>query len=124
MGISTLSSSPPTDTHCDIIHAAARAGKATICKDPADMSSALIRDCMAAVAKHNTPFMTAFNRRFDPSFAHLQTKPVFALPRTAFPSGTFSDGLCGETSAIRNRVEDADRTITIDLRSLAGAAFA
>lgn len=64
----------PTDTHYDIIHAAARAGKAIFCEKPVDMSAARIRDCMAIVAKHNTPFMTAFNRRFDPSFAYLQAR--------------------------------------------------
>lgn len=64
----------PTDTHYDFIHAAARAGKAIFCEKPVDMSSARIRECMAVVAKHNTPFMTAFNRRFDPSFAHLQAR--------------------------------------------------
>ncbi len=62
----------PTDTHYDIIHAAARAGKAIFCEKPVDMSAARIRECMAVVAKNNVPFMTAFNRRFDPSFAHLQ----------------------------------------------------
>ncbi len=36
------------------------------------MSAARIRDCIDIVTAHNTPFMTAFNRRFDPNFAHLQ----------------------------------------------------
>jgi len=62
----------PTDTHFDIIHAAAKAGKAIFCEKPVDMSAARIRDCIDIVTAHNTPFMTAFNRRFDPNFAHLQ----------------------------------------------------
>lgn len=64
----------PTDTHYDIIHAASKAGKAIFCEKPVDMSSDRIRDCMDVVAAHNTPFMTAFNRRFDPSFANLQQR--------------------------------------------------
>jgi myo-inositol 2-dehydrogenase/D-chiro-inositol 1-dehydrogenase len=62
----------PTTTHYDIIHAAAAAGKAIFCEKPVDLSVARIRECLDAVAKAGVPFMTAFNRRFDPSFAHLQ----------------------------------------------------
>ncbi|MFP7569440.1 inositol 2-dehydrogenase [Marivita sp. S2033] len=66
----------PTDTHYDIIHAAAKAGKAIFCEKPVDMSADRIRDCMDVVAANDTPFMTAFNRRFDPNFAHLQARIV------------------------------------------------
>ncbi|SUZ33371.1 Inositol 2-dehydrogenase [Roseibaca ekhonensis] len=62
----------PTDTHYDIIHAASKAGKAIFCEKPVDLSAARIRACMEVVRANNTPFMTAFNRRFDPSFAHLK----------------------------------------------------
>ncbi|QEE34777.1 inositol 2-dehydrogenase [Octadecabacter sp. SW4] len=62
----------PTDTHYDIIHAAAKAGKAIFCEKPVDMSADRIRACIAVVEANKTSFMTAFNRRFDPSFAHLQ----------------------------------------------------
>ena len=64
----------PTDTHYDLIHAAASAGKAIFCEKPVDMSADRIRDCMAAVNTAGVPFLTAFNRRFDPNFAHLQTQ--------------------------------------------------
>lgn len=62
----------PTDTHYDLIHAAARAGKAIFCEKPVDLSSDRIRDCIRVVKDAGVPFMTAFNRRFDPNFAHLQ----------------------------------------------------
>ncbi|MEO0358197.1 MAG: inositol 2-dehydrogenase [Pseudomonadota bacterium] len=62
----------PTDTHFDLIHKAAAAGKAIFCEKPVDLASDRIRTCAAAVDAVNVPFMTAFNRRFDPSFAHLQ----------------------------------------------------
>lgn len=64
----------PTDTHFDIIQAAAKAGKAIFCEKPVDLSTDRIRQCLDEVAKANVPFMTAFNRRFDPNFAHLQSK--------------------------------------------------
>ena len=64
----------PTDTHYDLIHAAAANGKAIFCEKPIDMSADRIRDCIKAVDAAGVPFMTAFNRRFDPSFANLQKR--------------------------------------------------
>jgi myo-inositol 2-dehydrogenase/D-chiro-inositol 1-dehydrogenase len=66
----------PTTTHFDIIHAAAKNGKAIFCEKPVDLSVDRIRACLDAVAKANVPFMTAFNRRFDPSFAYLKQQIV------------------------------------------------
>ncbi len=62
----------PTTTHYDLIHQAAANGKAIFCEKPVDLSVDRIRECLAAVDRAGVPFMTAFNRRFDPSFAHLQ----------------------------------------------------
>ncbi|MCK0167320.1 inositol 2-dehydrogenase [Jannaschia sp. S6380] len=62
----------PTDTHFDLIHAAAEAGKAVFCEKPVDMSANRIRTCIDAVEKSGIAFMTGFNRRFDTSFAHLR----------------------------------------------------
>ncbi len=64
----------PTDTHFDLIMAAAKAGKAIFCEKPVDMSADRIRELIAAVEKAGVPFMTAFNRRFDPSFANVQAR--------------------------------------------------
>jgi myo-inositol 2-dehydrogenase / D-chiro-inositol 1-dehydrogenase len=64
----------PTDTHYDLIHAAAANGKAIFCEKPIDMSADRIRDCIKAVTAAGVPFMTAFNRRFDPNFANLQKR--------------------------------------------------
>ncbi len=71
-GIDAVIIGTPTTTHYDLIHAAAAAGKAIFCEKPIDLSVARIHDCLAAVEKAGVPFMTAFNRRFDPNFAHLQ----------------------------------------------------
>ncbi len=64
----------PTDTHYDLIHAAAKAGKAIFCEKPVDLSSDRIRNCKAVVETAGVPFLTAFNRRFDPNFADLQAR--------------------------------------------------
>lgn len=64
----------PTDTHYDLIHAAARAGKAIFCEKPVDMSADRIRDCIKVVDETGVSFMTAFNRRFDANFANIQSR--------------------------------------------------
>jgi myo-inositol 2-dehydrogenase/D-chiro-inositol 1-dehydrogenase len=64
----------PTDTHYDLIMAAAKAGKAIFCEKPVDMSAGRIRELIAVVEETGVAFMTAFNRRFDPSFANVQTR--------------------------------------------------
>lgn len=64
----------PTDTHFDLIHGAAAAGKAIFCEKPVDMSVARIRQCLKAVAAAGVPFMTGFQRRFDPNFALLKAR--------------------------------------------------
>ena len=62
----------PTTTHYDLIHQAAAAGKAIFCEKPVDLSVNRIVECLSAVAIAGVPFMTAFNRRVDPSFSHLK----------------------------------------------------
>ena len=64
----------PTDTHYDLIHAAARVGKAIFCEKPVDLSADRIRDCIKVVEDNGVGFFTAFNRRFDPNFANVQTR--------------------------------------------------
>ena len=64
----------PTTTHYDLIHSAARAGKAIFCEKPIDMSADRIRDCMKVVEENDVAFMTGFNRRFDANFANIQAR--------------------------------------------------
>ncbi|WP_171208296.1 MULTISPECIES: inositol 2-dehydrogenase [unclassified Ruegeria] len=64
----------PTDTHFDLIHKTAAAGKAIFCEKPIDMSVDNIRTCMKAVEEAGVTFMTGFNRRFDPNFGHLRAR--------------------------------------------------
>ncbi len=64
----------PTETHYDLIHKAASAGKAIFCEKPVDLSADRIRKCIELVEASHVPFMTAFNRRFDPNFAAVQQR--------------------------------------------------
>ncbi|MEM8825121.1 MAG: inositol 2-dehydrogenase [Pseudomonadota bacterium] len=64
----------PTTLHYDQIHALARAGKAIFCEKPIDLSSTRAAECRDAVSAAGIPFFTAFNRRFDPHFAHLKAQ--------------------------------------------------
>ncbi len=64
----------PTTLHFDQIHALAAAGKAIFCEKPIDLSSERAAQCQSAVAAAGVAFFTAFNRRFDPSFAHLKAQ--------------------------------------------------
>ena len=60
-----------TDTHADLIEAAARAGKAIFCEKPVDLDSARARACLEVVAECGVPLAIGFNRRFDPNFLAL-----------------------------------------------------
>ena len=61
-----------TDTHADLIEAAARAGKAVLCEKPIDLSLARVDACLRVVADAGVPLMVGFNRRFDHNFMTLQ----------------------------------------------------
>jgi len=64
----------PTDTHFDLIQSAAKAGKAIFCEKPIDMSVDNIRACITVIEDTGVPFLTGFNRRFDPNFATLRAR--------------------------------------------------
>lgn len=62
----------PTDTHSDLIEAAAAAGKAVLCEKPVDLSLERASACLSNVGSKASSIMIGFNRRFDPSFATLK----------------------------------------------------
>lgn len=64
----------PTDTHFDLIQESAKAGKAIFCEKPVDMSADRIRQCIETVEAAGVPFLTGFNRRFDPGFASIRAR--------------------------------------------------
>jgi myo-inositol 2-dehydrogenase/D-chiro-inositol 1-dehydrogenase len=57
----------PTDTHAELIVAAAEAGKAIFCEKPVSLDLAEVDRALAAVAAAGVPFQIGFNRRFDPA---------------------------------------------------------
>jgi myo-inositol 2-dehydrogenase/D-chiro-inositol 1-dehydrogenase len=61
-----------TDTHADLVEAAARAGKAIFCEKPLDLDRRRAEACAAVAEQCGVPLMVAFNRRFDPNFARLE----------------------------------------------------
>lgn len=61
-----------TDTHADLIEAAARADKAVFCEKPVDLDSARAKACLEVVAACGIPLAIGFNRRFDPNFLALR----------------------------------------------------
>jgi myo-inositol 2-dehydrogenase/D-chiro-inositol 1-dehydrogenase len=63
-----------TDTHADLVEAAARAGKAVFCEKPLDLDRRRAEACVAVARECGVPLMVGFNRRFDPNFARLETQ--------------------------------------------------
>jgi myo-inositol 2-dehydrogenase/D-chiro-inositol 1-dehydrogenase len=61
-----------TNTHADIIEAAAHHGKHVFCEKPIDLDLRRIEQALAVVAKAGVKFQVGFNRRFDPSFAKVR----------------------------------------------------
>jgi myo-inositol 2-dehydrogenase/D-chiro-inositol 1-dehydrogenase len=61
-----------TNTHADLVEAAARAGKAIFCEKPIDLDLRRVNAVLDVVADAGVPFFVGFNRRFDPSFRALQ----------------------------------------------------
>ncbi|MGU7772363.1 inositol 2-dehydrogenase [Burkholderia sp. MR1-5-21] len=63
-----------TNTHADLIVAAANAGKAVFCEKPIDLTIARSRECADAVRRNGITCMIGFQRRFDPTFAALKAR--------------------------------------------------
>jgi myo-inositol 2-dehydrogenase / D-chiro-inositol 1-dehydrogenase len=56
-----------TDTHAELIVAAARAGKAIFCEKPVSLDLAELDRALREVDAAGVPFQIGFNRRFDPA---------------------------------------------------------
>jgi len=56
-----------TNTHVDLITAAARQGKAVLCEKPIDLDIRRVERCLAMLKNHRVPVAIGFNRRFDPT---------------------------------------------------------
>jgi len=63
-----------TDTHADLIEAAAKSGKAVFCEKPVDLSSSRVEQCLRVVSDCGVPLAIGFNRRFDPNFQAIRRR--------------------------------------------------
>jgi myo-inositol 2-dehydrogenase/D-chiro-inositol 1-dehydrogenase len=63
-----------TDTHADLVIAAARAGKAILCEKPLDLDASRAAATLDVVERAGVLLALGFNRRFDPSFNRLHAR--------------------------------------------------
>lgn len=61
-----------TDTHADMVVAAAAKGKHVFCEKPVDLTVARVKTALAAVEKAGVKLQIGFNRRFDHNFARIE----------------------------------------------------
>ena len=66
-GIDAVLIASSTDTHVDLIVAAAHAGKAVFCEKPIDLSLQRVAECWRRVRDRGVPIQIGFNRRYDAS---------------------------------------------------------
>jgi len=71
-GIDAVLICSPTDTHADLIVAAAKAGKHIFCEKPVDTDLERIKSTMKVVEESGVKFQIGFNRRFDHNHRALQ----------------------------------------------------
>jgi myo-inositol 2-dehydrogenase/D-chiro-inositol 1-dehydrogenase len=62
----------PTDTHAEIIIAAAQAGKHIFCEKPVALTLAQTDAAIAAAERAGVTLMLGFNRRFDANYARVR----------------------------------------------------
>jgi myo-inositol 2-dehydrogenase / D-chiro-inositol 1-dehydrogenase len=65
-----------SDTHVDLLIAAAQAGKAVFCEKPVSLDLAEVDRALAAIEAAGVPFQIGFNRRFDPAHASVREAVV------------------------------------------------
>ena len=66
-GVDAVAICSSTETHADLIVAAAEAGKPIFCEKPISLDLAEVDRALAAVDAAGVPFQIGFNRRFDPA---------------------------------------------------------
>ncbi|MBV9002098.1 MAG: inositol 2-dehydrogenase [Solirubrobacterales bacterium] len=61
-----------SDTHVDLLVAAAEAGKAVFCEKPVSLDLGELDRALGAIDAAGVPFQIGFNRRFDPAHASVR----------------------------------------------------
>jgi myo-inositol 2-dehydrogenase/D-chiro-inositol 1-dehydrogenase len=72
-----------TDTHADLLVAAARAGKPVFCEKPVSLDLGEVDRALGEVERAGVPFQVGFNRRFDP--AHQAVRDAVAAGTIGAP---------------------------------------
>ncbi len=75
-GVSAVLVCSSTDTHADVVQAAAAAGKQIFCEKPIDLELARARTCADAVKRAGVTCLIGFQRRYDPTFSALKARIV------------------------------------------------
>ena len=73
-GVDAVLIASSTDTHVELITAAAKAHKAILCEKPIDLDIAKVDACWKEIGGLGVPIQIGFNRRYDPSFAEVQKR--------------------------------------------------
>lgn len=68
-GVHAVAICSSSDTHVDLVVAAAAAGKAIFCEKPISLDLDEVDRGLEAVKRAGVPFQVGFNRRFDPAHA-------------------------------------------------------
>ena len=132
-----------TDTHADLILAAAAAGKQIFCEKPVDLAIARARSCAEAVARAGVTCMIGFQRRFDPTFAALKKRLAAGeigtpemlvvtsrdpgappIPYIKSSGGIFKDMLIHDFDIFRWILEDEAETVHANASCLVDPAIA
>jgi len=132
-----------TDTHADLIVAAAAAGKQIFCEKPVDLAIARARTCADAVARAGITCMIGFQRRFDPTFAALKGRLAAGeigtpemlvvtsrdpgappIPYIKSSGGIFKDMLIHDFDIFRWILEDEAETVHANASCLVDPAIA
>ena len=132
-----------TDTHADLILAAAAAGKQIFCEKPIDLAIARARSCAEAVARAGVTCMIGFQRRFDPTFAALKARLAAGeigtpemlvvtsrdpgappIPYIKSSGGIFKDMLIHDFDVFRWILEDEAETVHANASCLVDPAIA
>ncbi len=71
-GIEAVLVCSSTDTHADMVVAAAEKGKHIFCEKPVDLTVAKVKKALGAVKKAGVTLQVGFNRRFDHNFRRVR----------------------------------------------------
>jgi len=132
-----------TDTHADLILAAAAAKKHVFCEKPVDLDVERAKTCAAAVKNAGITCMIGFQRRFDPTFAAVKARIVAGeigtpemlvvtsrdpgpppIPYVKSSGGIFKDMLIHDLDIFRWILDDDAETVHASASCLVDPAIA